>query len=218
MAGEGPVGRERREEIADVLEQLAVLAVRQLGNRDISMTAASALGRLAREGPTRLTALAADEGVSRPAMTQLVQRLAKQGLMARVADPDDCRAVLVSITDAGRRLLAERRRDRVTRLSGLLAALPAEDQATLAAAVGSPAPALRRLVRAWQARVAAPRRPAGDGPSHVLSQPAHGAPSPRATARDCCTAEPMRLLSTRNSSRCSRRGTSASRSRTLAPR
>ncbi|MFD8377939.1 MarR family winged helix-turn-helix transcriptional regulator [Streptomyces sp. NPDC059679] len=146
MASQDPVGRERREEIADVLEQLAVLAVRQLGKRHISMTAASALGRLAREGPTRLTALAADEGVSQPAMTQLVQRLTKQGLMARVADPDDGRAVLVSITDAGRRLLAERRRDRVTRLSGLLAALPAEDQATLAAAVGSAAPALRRLV------------------------------------------------------------------------
>ncbi|MGY0064768.1 MarR family winged helix-turn-helix transcriptional regulator [Streptomyces sp. LZ34] len=141
-----PVGRERREEIADVLEQFAVLAVRQLAKRDISMTAASALGRLAREGPTRLTALAADEGVSQPAMTQLVQRLAKQGLMARGADPDDGRAVLLSITDAGRRLLAERRRDRVARLSDLLAALPPEDQATLAAAVRSAAPALRRLV------------------------------------------------------------------------
>ncbi|MEU1788235.1 MarR family transcriptional regulator [Streptomyces sparsogenes] len=146
IAPGGPVGRERREEIADVLEQLAVLAVRQLAKRDISMTAASALGRLAREGPTRLTSLAADEGVSQPAMTQLVQRLVKQGLMARVADPGDGRAVLVSITDAGRRLLAERRRDRVARLSDLLAALPPEDQAALAAAVGSAAPALRRLV------------------------------------------------------------------------
>ncbi|MDT0548450.1 MULTISPECIES: MarR family transcriptional regulator [Streptomyces] len=143
-----PVDRERRAEIADLLEQLAVLAVRQLGRRDISMTAASALGRLAREGPARLTALAADEGVSQPAMTQLVQRLTKQGLMARVADPDDGRAVLVSITDAGRRLLAERRRDRVARLSDLLAALPPEDQTTLAAAVDSAAPALRRLVAA----------------------------------------------------------------------
>jgi DNA-binding MarR family transcriptional regulator len=148
MGSGGPAGREWREEIADVLEQLTVLAARQLGKRDISMTAASALGRLAREGPSRLTLLAADEGVGQPAMTQLVQRLTKQGLMARVADPGDRRAVLVSITDAGRRLLAERRRDRVARLSDLLAALPPEDQAALAAAVGSAAPALRRLVAA----------------------------------------------------------------------
>ena len=69
---------------------------------DISLTAASTLRRLEREGPRRLTELAAAEGVTQPAMTQLVTRLEKEGLAARGSDPADGRVVVVSITEAGR--------------------------------------------------------------------------------------------------------------------
>src|SRR5258705_11813900 len=54
---------------------------------DISLTAASTLRRLEREGPWRLTELAAAEGVTQPAMTQLVQRLERDGLCGRAPDP-----------------------------------------------------------------------------------------------------------------------------------
>ncbi|MFI0819339.1 MarR family winged helix-turn-helix transcriptional regulator [Streptomyces sp. NPDC021098] len=134
-----------REEVAEALERLAFLAVRHLASRDISFTAASTLGRLDREGPARLTALAGDEGVSQPSMTQLIQRLERQALVTRVDDPQDRRVVLVAITDGGRALLAERRRDRTARLAGLLATLPPEDEQALAAAVRAAAPALQRL-------------------------------------------------------------------------
>ncbi|MEU1802933.1 MarR family transcriptional regulator [Streptomyces sp. NPDC019937] len=136
---------EAREEVAEALERLALLAVRHLATRDISFTAASTLGRLDREGPARLTALAADEGVSQPSMTQLIQRLERQDLVTRVDDPHDGRVVLVAVTDGGRALLAERRRDRTARLAGLLATLPPEDEQALATAVRAAAPALQRL-------------------------------------------------------------------------
>jgi len=127
------------------LEQLAVFALRHLATRDISFTAASTLARLDRCGPARLTALAADEGVTQPSMTQLIQRLERQDLVRRVRDPDDGRVVLVAVTDAGRRLLTARRQARTARLTELLATLPAEDERALAAAVRAAVPALQRL-------------------------------------------------------------------------
>ncbi|WP_446460446.1 MarR family winged helix-turn-helix transcriptional regulator [Streptomyces sp. BRA346] len=151
-----PEGAAAREEVAEALEQLALLAVRHLATRDISFTAASTLGRLEREGPARLTALAADEGVSQPSMTQLIQRLERQALVARVDDPHDGRVVLVAITDGGRALLAERRRDRTARLAGLPATLPPEDEQALATAVRAAAPALRRLATSTGADPQAP--------------------------------------------------------------
>ncbi|MBI0377594.1 MarR family transcriptional regulator [Streptomyces albiflaviniger] len=146
QSGAGSDAPATREEAAEALEQLAFLAVRHLTNRDISFTAASTLGRLSREGPSRLTALAADEGVTQPSMTQLIQRLERQGLVTRVDDPHDGRVVLVAITDAGRELLAERRRGRTNRLAELLATLPPEDEQALATAVRAATPAFQRLV------------------------------------------------------------------------
>ena len=108
---------------------------------DISLTAASTLRRLEREGPRRLTELATAEGVTQPAMTQLAQRLERDGLAERTTDPADGRVVLVRVTQAGRDLLARRRAVRASHLSALLSRLPADDQALIAAAL----PALERL-------------------------------------------------------------------------
>ena len=77
------------------------LTVRFLSDRaDLSASAAFALNRVCREGPIRLTTLAAKEGVSQPSMTQLIQRLERLGLVTRLADPDDGRAALIGITGA----------------------------------------------------------------------------------------------------------------------
>jgi DNA-binding MarR family transcriptional regulator len=108
---------------------------------DISLTAASTLRRLEREGPRRLTELAAAEGVTQPAMTQLAQRLERDGLAERTPDPTDGRVVLVRVTQTGRDLLARRRAVRAAHLTDLLAALPPDDRALIAAAL----PALERL-------------------------------------------------------------------------
>ena len=108
---------------------------------DISLTAASTLRRLEREGPRRLTELAAAEGVTQPAMTQLAQRLERDGLAERTTDATDGRVVLVRVTQAGRDLLAHRRQVRARHLAALLDRLSADDEALIAAAL----PALERL-------------------------------------------------------------------------
>jgi DNA-binding MarR family transcriptional regulator len=128
------VARPRAAEVAAGLERLITL-IRWLSPPGLSMTAAATLGTLERSGPCRLTALGAGEGVTQPAMTQLVARLADSGLVTRSADPADGRVVHVHITAAGRALLASRRATRAERISGLLARLSDADQAALAAAL-----------------------------------------------------------------------------------
>lgn len=137
--------RQTPEIIADALEEAARLMVQHLVNRDLSLTTASTLARLGRDEPVRLTALAAAEGIAQPSMTQLVKRLEQQGLARRVSDPEDGRVALVTITDAGQALLAERRRALHARLADLAATLPAEDEELLASAMQAALPVIRRL-------------------------------------------------------------------------
>jgi len=122
---------------ADVAAGLARLLVliRWLSPPGMSLTTAATLSTLEQSGPCRLTALAASEGVTQPAMTQLVGRLEEAGLAIRCADPDDGRVVNVQITDGGRELVAQRRAVRAERLSALLSRLSQADQDALAAAL-----------------------------------------------------------------------------------
>jgi DNA-binding MarR family transcriptional regulator len=139
-------------DVAAGLERLVAL-IRWLSPPGLSLTAAATLATLERSGPCRLTALAAAEGVTQPAMTQLIGRLADAGLAERCADPDDGRVVHVRITQAGRDLVASRRAAREQRLSGLLATLTEADRLALAAAL----PAITALAAAHQDELAADR-------------------------------------------------------------
>jgi len=109
---------------------------------DLSPVAASTLYTLVHHGPSRLTALAEAEHVTQPAMTQVVTRLEQAGLVSRAADPDDGRAVIIAVTDAGRELNTARRKARAAVLDDLTAQLPVSSRDTLAAAV----PVLEQLV------------------------------------------------------------------------
>jgi DNA-binding MarR family transcriptional regulator len=108
------------------------------------MTSVATLATLERQGPRRLTALAALAGVTQPAMTQLISRLEDDGLVRREADVADGRVVQVRITDEGRATLARRRAGRAAKLAVILTQLSPEYQAALAAAV----PALDALAAA----------------------------------------------------------------------
>ena len=112
----------------------------------LGLTANLTLGTLDQEGPARVTALAATASIGQPAMTELVQRLERQSLVTRVDDPEDGRAALVTITNAGRALLDDQRRDRRDRLAELLTALPADDEVTLTLAMHVALPIIRRLI------------------------------------------------------------------------
>ena len=74
-------------------------------------------------------------------MTAQVQRLEQQHLVERAADADDGRAVLVTLTGAGRDTLAAIVRSRTALLQQGLAGLEPADRAAITAAI----PALQRL-------------------------------------------------------------------------
>jgi DNA-binding MarR family transcriptional regulator len=139
------------EDTARALAEIASAVVRALaGRQSLSFTAASTLARLEREGPSRLTALAAAESVTQPSMTQLVQRLERRGLAERIGDPDDGRVTLVAVTGAGRDELAARRRARDARLADRLTTLSDEEQQVLGAALRTALPLVERMLRAGE--------------------------------------------------------------------
>ncbi len=132
-----------REHIAAALNAAAVLLVRHLAYGQ-SLTSNSVLARLD-DGPARLTALAAASGVSQPSMTQLVGRLEREGLVARLTDPEDGRATLVELSGPGRALLSQLRQSRHDHLTELLKMLPPDDGATLSLAMRVALPLIEQL-------------------------------------------------------------------------
>lgn len=111
---------------------------------EVSTTGAAVLARLGRLGGQRITDLARAEGVSQPAMTQLVNRLEQDGLVLRTSDSADRRGVLVETTDRGREVTTARRTQRAEVLEAALERLDGADRTAIAAAL----PALDRLVDA----------------------------------------------------------------------
>lgn len=97
-------------------------------------------------GQARISDLAALDHCSQPTMTTQVRRLEDAGLVSRASDPGDARAVLIQITDKGRRTLAQVRADRARVLEPALARLDAADRDVLAQAVT----AMRRLLETAQ--------------------------------------------------------------------
>jgi DNA-binding MarR family transcriptional regulator len=134
-------------DVAAVLERLIGLFRSLSPASGLSLTAAGTLATLERSGPSRLTWLAVREGVTQPAMTQLIARLQDAGLVDRAADPADGRVVQVRITADGRAMLAGRRAVRAERLAGLLDRLSADERDVLAAAL----PAMDALANAQRA-------------------------------------------------------------------
>jgi DNA-binding MarR family transcriptional regulator len=81
-----------------------------------------ALGRLEREGPLTVTALARAEGVRPQSMGATVAALEAQGLVAGAPDPADGRQTILSLTDAARELI---KANRAAREGWLLQAISA---------------------------------------------------------------------------------------------
>jgi DNA-binding MarR family transcriptional regulator len=121
---------------ADVIAEMIALGTdtlwRYLVDRDeLSASAALVMNRLSREGPMRLTALAEAEGASQSGMTQLVQRMERQGLLERWSDPDDGRASLVMLGEGGRKFWDARNDVLRQRVAALLPAVSQDDQVAL---------------------------------------------------------------------------------------
>ena len=98
---------------------------------------------LVKRGPgLSLAALAAEEGISPPALSGNVDRLERAGLLRRVRSQDDRRRVGLELTEDGARLLRRVRARRTTWLTQRMRDLDPAELETIETAI----PALRRLL------------------------------------------------------------------------
>ena len=108
---------------------------------DVTLSGVSVLARLAGSGPDSPGSLAELERVRPQAMAGTLAGLERRGLVSRSPDAADGRRAIVSITDAGRAMLEERRSESVDRLAHALDQFTPQEREALRAAV----PLLDRL-------------------------------------------------------------------------
>jgi len=113
----------------------------QLG---ITARQATLLWLVKRSPGLSLAELAADEGISAPAMSGHVDRLERAGLLERVRSSDDRRRVGLRLTEEGERLMRRVRARRTTWLADRLKALEPSELEAVELAI----PALVRLLEA----------------------------------------------------------------------
>jgi DNA-binding MarR family transcriptional regulator len=138
--GRGP--RLNVDELTTTIEDFNSLFIRLPTVQQLGFSSLSVVHTLSRRGPMRLTALTATEQLTQPAMTSLVSRLERDGLVERRPDPSDGRAVLVALTAAGADVVRSRHADRVAGLGQLIADLDDEQHEAIARSI----PALRRVI------------------------------------------------------------------------
>jgi DNA-binding MarR family transcriptional regulator len=134
------------EAVASDLRPVLLRLVRELRKEteQLGVTARQAtLLWLVRRSPgLSLAELAAEEGISPPAMSGHVDRLERAGLLERTRSSDDRRRVGLRLTEEGERLMRRVRTRRTTWLADRMRTLEPEALALIGAAV----PALIQLV------------------------------------------------------------------------
>jgi DNA-binding MarR family transcriptional regulator len=94
------------------------------------------LGRLDRDGPSSISALAVCERMRPQSMAQIVHDLETAGFVSRRPDPADGRRAIIELTDAGLDLLRTTRASRETWLAEVLEReLDADERALIRAAL-----------------------------------------------------------------------------------
>ncbi|MCF3962878.1 MarR family winged helix-turn-helix transcriptional regulator [Streptomyces fuscigenes] len=87
---------------------------------DITLSGASVLARLSREGADSPGSLAESERVRPQAMAATLAALEERGLVRRTQDPADGRRSVMTVTEEGRQVLMDRRSESVQRLADVL--------------------------------------------------------------------------------------------------
>jgi DNA-binding MarR family transcriptional regulator len=112
-------------EVAGALRVSIGLLVRRLrqvqAEGDLTLPESSALARLGRDGPATPSALAKREQISPQSMGATLATLETHGLVARRPDPADGRSVIISLTEAGRETVQNRRAAKTEHLAEALA-------------------------------------------------------------------------------------------------
>jgi DNA-binding MarR family transcriptional regulator len=134
------------EFVADELRPVLLRLTRELRKESeqlgVTTRQATLLWLVKRSPGLSLAELAAEEGISPPALSGHVDRLERAGLIERVRSSQDRRRVGLALTEEGIRLL---RRIRARRTTWLAMRLRELDQAELDA-LATAVPALRRLL------------------------------------------------------------------------
>ncbi|WP_307817715.1 MarR family winged helix-turn-helix transcriptional regulator [Nocardia acididurans] len=102
----------------------------------ISLTQLSALATLNRDGAMTPGALAAKERVQPPSMTRVIASLSDLDLVERKPHPTDGRQIIVSLSEAGRALIADETHAREAWMTEQLATLRPDQLKVLNEAVG----------------------------------------------------------------------------------
>lgn len=123
------------ERLTQVIVDFNTIFIRLPTVRRFNFSTLSVLHTLSRSGPLRLTDLLATEQLKQPALTSLVAKLEQDGLVRRRPDPSDGRAILLSLTPAGRRVVQARHTNRVAKLTQLVDQLTDAERAVLADSV-----------------------------------------------------------------------------------
>jgi DNA-binding MarR family transcriptional regulator len=129
-------------ELRPVLLRLARDLRKETEQLGITARQATLLWLVKRSPGLSLAELAAEEGISPPAMSGHVDRLERAGLIDRVRSSDDRRRVGLRLTDDGLKLMRRVRARRTTWLADRLGTLDRSELEAIAAAV----PALAQLL------------------------------------------------------------------------
>jgi len=129
-------------ELRPVLLRLARELRKETEQLGVTASQATLLWLVKRSPGLSLHELAAEEGISPPALSGHIDRLERVGLMERVRSSEDRRRVGLRLTEEGERLLRRVRARRTTWLAGRLGALDPDEVAAIEAAV----PALMKLL------------------------------------------------------------------------
>jgi DNA-binding MarR family transcriptional regulator len=131
----------RLEELSAELALNAGRLVRALSRRAVGLPSGvpTATVRLLSQvdelGPVTIGALAHADRCSQPTMSAGVQGLCERGWAVKQPHPADARSSLVSLTDAGRSVLLDARRERGAMIAARLRSDPHHDEQQLATAV-----------------------------------------------------------------------------------
>jgi DNA-binding MarR family transcriptional regulator len=96
------------------------VAIVEAGGHHVEASSVGLLAGLSTLGPARLSALATAMCLDLSTVSRQVPALEKQGWVTRTRDPEDHRAQLLELTEAGREMLETVRRSRADVLARLL--------------------------------------------------------------------------------------------------
>jgi len=150
LAGAEPADPDLGPDLLAVVARLHRWATRH-ATLPISPAHARLLAQIDELGPSRIGDLARADHCSQPTMTTQVRRLEALGLVRREPDPVDARAVLITMTQEGGRLLAQMRKARATVVAPLFDRLSDQERrrlrdatAVIAGLLDSQSPAPRK--------------------------------------------------------------------------